>query len=52
MQDQEPPEEQAEATKAGEPLTEQGTTTLLGHTAQVDIHMLQRENKVGAWLSK
>jgi hypothetical protein len=52
MQDQEPLEEQAVATNAGKPLIEQGTATLLGHSAQVHLHMLQRENKAEARLSK
>jgi hypothetical protein len=52
MQDEEPSEEQVEATDAGKPIIEQGTTILLGHSAQVHLHMLQRENKVEARLSK
>jgi hypothetical protein len=32
-------------TDAGKPIIEQGTTNLLGHNAQVHLHMLQRENK-------
>jgi hypothetical protein len=48
MQDQEPSEEQVVATDAGKPIIEKGTTTLLGHSAQVHLHMLQRENKAKA----
>jgi hypothetical protein len=48
MEDEEPSEEQAEATDAGKPLIEQGAANLLGHNAQVHLHTLQRENKAEA----
>jgi hypothetical protein len=39
-------------TDAGKPIIEQGTTNLLGHNAQVHLHMLQRENKAEERLPK
>jgi hypothetical protein len=52
MQNQEPSEEQEEATHTSKSIINQGTTTLFDHNAQVHPHMLQRENKAEERLPK
>jgi hypothetical protein len=52
MQNQEPSEEQEEATDASKPIINQGATTLFDHSTQVHPHMLQRDTKVKERLPK